>query len=136
MKFEGEFLFGKKWNGKGYDPKGNKVYELKNGKGFVKEYEFGQLIYEGEYLNGERNGKGKEYRKGELTFEGEYLKSKRWNGKGKEYFVLDELIYEGEYLNGKKWNGKGKESVLGYPVFNGVYSNGKLTSNQSGYLNF
>ena len=37
MKFEGEFLFGKKWNGKGYDPKGNKVYELKNGKGYVKK---------------------------------------------------------------------------------------------------
>ena len=32
------------------------------------------LIFEGEYLNGKRNGKGKEYNKeGKLIFEGEYL---------------------------------------------------------------
>ena len=45
-----------------------------------------ELIFEGEYLNGKRNGKGKEYysynRK--LEFEGEYLNGQR-NGKGKEY---------------------------------------------------
>ena len=35
-------------------------------------------MFEGEYLNGERNGKGKEY---------------DWNGN---------LIFEGEYLNGLK----------------------------------
>ena len=35
-------------------------------------------MFEGEYLNGERNGKGKEY---------------DWTGK---------LIFEGEYLNGEK----------------------------------
>ena len=41
------------------------------------------LVYEGEYLNGERNGKGKEYYdNGRLRFEGEYLNGKR-NGKGK-----------------------------------------------------
>jgi len=42
------------------------------------------MIFEGEYLNGERNGKGKEYYdNGELKFEGEYLKGER-NGKRKE----------------------------------------------------
>ena len=31
-------------------------------------------MYEGEYLNGKRNGKGKEYdEKGNIIFEGEYL---------------------------------------------------------------
>ena len=55
------------------------------------------------YKIGERNWKGKEYNfKGELLFEGEYLNGKRWNGKGKEYNWNDELIFEGEYLNGKK----------------------------------
>ena len=53
----------------------------------VKEYTNSYsnlLLYEGEYLNGERNGKGKEYDfKGNLKFEGEYLNGKR-NGKGKE----------------------------------------------------
>ena len=44
------------------------------------------LIFEGEYLNGKRNGKGKEYYyfDGKLKFEGEYLNGER-NGKGKEY---------------------------------------------------
>ena len=47
----------------------------------------GILEFEGEYSNGERNGKGKEYDyNGEIIFEGEYLKRKR-NGKGKEYYT-------------------------------------------------
>ena len=48
--FEGEYLNGKKWNGKG------KEYDKNNGK----------LIFEGEYLNGEKNGKVKEYKNGIL----------------------------------------------------------------------
>ena len=57
------------------------------------------MIYEGEYLNGKRNGKGKEYyNEGELIFEGEFLDNKRFNGYGKEYYKkTDEVIYEGEY---------------------------------------
>ena len=65
-----------------------------------------ELIFEGEYLKGKRNGKGKEYNYGELIFEGEYLNGKR-NGKGKEYYKNDKIKFEGEFLNGKKWNGKG-----------------------------
>ena len=41
--FEGEYLNGLRWNGKG------------------KEFDYdGKLIFEGEYLNGKRNGIGKE----------------------------------------------------------------------------
>ena len=90
----------------------------KNGKG--KEYNFeGELIFEGEYLNGKRNGKGIEYENGNLIFKGEYLNGKR-NGKGKEYDGKD-LIFEGEYLNGIKWNGKGcdKYGNLEYDIKNG-----------------
>jgi len=44
------------------------------------------MIFEGEYLNGERNGKEKEYyNNGELKLEGEYLNEER-NSKGKEYY--------------------------------------------------
>ena len=45
-----------------------------------------RLIFEGDYKNGKRNGKGKEYSdyNGKLIFEGEYVNGKR-NGKGKEY---------------------------------------------------
>ena len=63
---------------------------IKNGKGLVKEYyENGELSFIGEYLNGERNGKGNEYYyNGKLKFEGEYLNGKK-NGKGKEYYILE-----------------------------------------------
>ena len=55
LKFEGEYLKGKRWNGKGYDRNNNIIYILKEGKGYVKEYEFdGGLEFEGEYLNGEK----------------------------------------------------------------------------------
>ena len=65
------------------------------------------MIFEGEYLNDQRSGKGKEYNKyGVLIFEGEYLDDKR-NGKGKEYGAVGELIFEGEYQNGHKIRGDG-----------------------------
>ena len=36
--------------------------EIKNGKGKIKEYNNnGELIFEGEYLNGKKNGTGIEY---------------------------------------------------------------------------
>ena len=113
---------------------------------FRKEY-YGYndtLIFEGEHLNGKRNGKGKEYDKfGKVIFEGEYLNGKEWigtgydffgniiyklnnniNGKGKEYYD-GKLIFEGEYLNGKR-HGKGKEyDKCGKLIFEGEYLNGK-----------
>ena len=42
--------------------KEKKEYELKYGKGYIKEYGYnGQKLYEGNYIDGKRNGKGKEY---------------------------------------------------------------------------
>ena len=98
-----------------------------NGKG--REYNIldNSLIFEGEYKNGKRNGKGKEYYDyfaGKLKFEGEFLDGKR-NGKGKEYscFYYGTLISDCEYLNGQR-NGKFKE----------YYYNGKLRA-EGEYLN-
>ena len=88
----------------GMEKDGDVDYEIKKGYGKGKEYDYlGNLVFEGEYLNGERNGKGKEYHiiNGNLVFEGEYLNGKR-NGKGKEYDYIGLLVFEGEYLNGKK----------------------------------
>ena len=52
LKFEGEFLNGNKFNGKGYDRDGNIVYELKNGNGYVKEYNnHNALTFEGKVKN-------------------------------------------------------------------------------------
>ena len=80
-------------------------FEIKEGKGTIKIYDYieGQLEYEGEYLNGERNGKGKGYyNNGNLKFEGEYLNGKK-NGKGKQYnFHYGNLEFEGEYKNGER----------------------------------
>ena len=154
IKFEGEFLNGKKWNGKGYDKERNIIYELKNGNGYIKKYHYeyynrSHLIFEGEYKNGEKNGKGKEYNtSGRLIFEGEYKDGKK-HGKGKEY-KYGELICEGEYFKGKKWNieaiscydnyilqieiknGTGKKKKFRKYrdctecIFEGEYKNGKL----------
>jgi len=100
-KFEGEFKDGKKWSGKGYDDKNNIIYEIKNGLEYIKEFGIlGRLIYEGEYSNGQINGKGKEYdQEGNLEYEGEYKNGIR-NGIGKEYYQ-DNLLFEGQYLDGK-----------------------------------
>ena len=102
MEYEGEFRYDRKWTRKGYDTNGNKIYELINGNGKIKEY-YGnsKLKFEGEYLNGEKNGKGKEYDNGNLIFEDEYLNGEK-NGKGKEYYENGRLKFEGEYLNGKR----------------------------------
>ena len=39
LVFEGEYLNGKKWNGIWYDNERNEDYELKEGKGLIKEYD-------------------------------------------------------------------------------------------------
>jgi len=127
LEYEGDYLFGRKWNGKGYNGNGDVIYELINGSGEVKEYNLYNeiVVFEGKYLNGEKNGLGKEYDdfSGKLIFKGDYLNGKR-NGKGKEYDDDGKLEFEGEYLNGKR-NGKGKEYRYGTLLFNGEYSNGK-----------
>ena len=109
------------------------IYETKTK---AKEYDYKNkllYLYEGDYLNGERNGKGKEYNNdGELIFDGEYLNGKR-NGKGKEYDYNSRSIFEGEYSNGEK-NGKGKEYINDYRycnktlIFDGEYLKGKRWS--------
>ena len=136
-KFDGIYKNGKKWDGIGYNDMGKEEYILKDGTGKVKEYnDFGKLIFEGEYLNGEENGKGKEYSEinGKLEFDGEYLNGKKWigniikyndggkrifegfyvdgniNGKVKEWNNDEMLIFNGEYLNGKRWDSK-KEKI-------------------------
>ena len=58
------------------------------------------MKFEGEYLNGKRNGKGKEYDiYGKLEYEGEYLYERKWKGKG--YDENNNIIYELKNGNGK-----------------------------------
>ena len=53
------------------------------------------------YIIYDKNGITKEYNgyNDEVLFEGEYLSEQR-NGKGKEYYYNGKLIFEGEFLNG------------------------------------
>ena len=89
--YEGEYLNGK-WNGYGKEYKRRKksieerIEESKkeiNGinQFFIKEeykWDINFLLYEGEFIDGVRNGKGKEYDyKGKLIFEGEYLNGEK-----------------------------------------------------------
>ena len=77
------------------------IYGLKNGKRYIKEYNFENiLIYEGEYKNGDKNGKGQEfYYDGMILFKVEYYKGKKRNGKG--YNIDGNIIYE--IKNGKEY---------------------------------
>ena len=96
------------------------------------------MKFEGEYINGKRNGKGKEYSKfflndeyfkenifRKLAFNGEYLNGKKWNGKFKEYYYDGEIQFDGEYINGEI-NGMAKEyNCDGNLEFSGEYYNGQ-----------
>ena len=130
--FDGEYLNGKRWNGKGKEYyKGDNIIiegEYKNGILIGKEYYIKELVYEGNFQNGKRFGKGKQYWNNKLKFEGEFLNGKRF-GNGKEYNYDGNLIFEGEYKYGKR-NGKGKEyDNNGKIKFEGKYLNGKKLYN-------
>ena len=85
--------------------KENYMIKIVKGKKYLDE----KLIYEGEYLDVEQNGKGKEYGiNGEIFFQREFLNGKKWNGKGKEYDNFGMLKFEDIYLNGKRKNNKNR----------------------------
>ena len=65
----------------------------------------GNLIYEGEFFNGKRNGKGKEYNTDEkIIFEGDYLNGEKWNGKGMDNdYLFDEFSGNGSSYEGRKY---------------------------------
>ena len=84
-----------KWNGKINYIKNKETFELKDGNGYIKEYDFGCginnffLKFEGEYLNEDKNGKGKEYDEdGNLIFEGKYLNGNKCNEKNIRNLII------------------------------------------------
>ena len=105
-KYEGDYKDGKRWNGVLYDRNMKHQYELKLGKGFIKEFhENGCLSFEGDINNGEKTGKGKFYDEwGHLIFEG-HLDNGIKNGMGKMYNFSGDLVFEGEFKNGQKFKG-------------------------------
>ena len=126
VQFEGKYLNNIRFEGKAFY-NGKPLYNLIDGKGKIEKNNF--YMFEGEFLNGLKNGKCKEYDdKHLLKFEGEYLNGLR-NGKGTEYYIIQNqnleyitrIKWEGEYLGGKKWNGKGydRDGNIIYELKNG-----------------
>ena len=123
--------------------------------GLGKEYtqDGHELIFEGKYLNGKRNGKGIEYFKnGKKKYEGVFLNGNLFegiqydenrkkiitfkNGKGIELYNNGLIKFEGEYLKGKKWTGKGY-TYYGIKLFEIKNGNGYIREyNSDGSLLF
>ena len=138
IQFEGEYINGKRWQGKTYNYMGIEEFEIKEGSGNIREYNYnGIKLYEGDIVKGIKEGYGKEFFQGKVEYEGIFMNGKREvegveyysngnieysggfkngerNGDGKLYDLNENLVYEGEFNCGN-WNGKGKE-----------YNNGKL----------
>ena len=75
----------------------------------VKEFDqIGNMIFQGEYINGVKYGKEFDTN-GNVVFKGEYSDGERFNGKGKEFYTNGKLKFEGKYIKGKKI---GKEFIL------------------------
>ena len=120
---------GEIWNWIGYDKVTNNTFVINNGNGYIKLYDyFWKSFFEGEYKNGEKNGKGKEYNEnGIILYEGKFDNGiKVGCGKGKEYdSFTDKLKYEGHYFDGKK-EGEGKEyNTNDCLILEGKFKNGK-----------
>ena len=72
---------------------------------YMEKGKNGNLIFEGEYINSQKNGKGIEYYKnGKVLYEGEYINGQK-NGKGIEYDKYGNFLFEGLYLNDVRWEG-------------------------------
>ena len=93
-----------------------------NGKGLRYNKEINH-IYRGDFLNGQRHGKGKDYRNNS-KYEGDFLKDKKC-GKGKIVFDSGDT-YEGEFRD-NKFNGYGHYVWFknGHE-YTGNYLNGKF----------
>ena len=93
-----------------YMPEERKLKMLKYNKTLQSYLNIGIINYmhfKNKYIVYDTKGIGKEYDyySGKLIYEGEYLHGER-NGKGKEYFYNGEFEYEGEYINGEKIENK------------------------------
>ena len=84
----GEYYIGQSLNGK------------KHGKGIIFDM-YGNVKYDGDFSNGEKEGKGKYIYKDGKIYEGEWVKGKK-NGKGIIYNKDGSILYEGDFVNDKR----------------------------------
>ena len=112
---KGEIFIGPFYDGKGVTGKGEK-FALKK-----------RAVYIGEFLDGEKSGKGEE-NSNEGNFVGNFYHDKK-NGKGKMIYKLTGDIYEGDYKN-DLFDGKGNYiwKATGQK-YTGDYKNGLMHGN-------
>ena len=103
---------------------GDIVNGVKNGKG-VEYYKDNKKRYEGEFKNGKHHGSGKEYYdNGILKYFGVF-NNDVYDKKGIEYDETGNKLYEGEFKNGK-YHGKGKLYRNGKIIYEGDFVDNKL----------
>lgn len=83
---------------------------------------FSDGVYEGDFVNGQRTGKGKFTWNNGDVYEGDFVDGKR-HGKGK-YTWARGTVYEGDFWNGQR-TGKGKLTRPGGDVYEGDFVGGK-----------
>jgi hypothetical protein len=122
-----ELILGKKIFSNGDIDEGEFTNGQLNGKG-KKTYSAGS-VYEGEFINGELKS-GKITFEDDFTYEGEFING-QLNGKGKKTFKNG--AEEGEFINGQL-NGKGKKTFKDWTE-EGNFINGQLKSGKKTYSN-
>ena len=136
---EGNWENGNLKNGRIFLPNGN-IYEGQikdstfNGKGILKTFK-NEILYEGDFVNGEKNGNGKIIFEDGTIYEGNIEKGK-FKGNGKMIWK-NGYEYIGEF-NGPILNGKGKLTGPEGDIYEGDFENnlfhgkGKYTFYKSG----
>ena len=96
----------------------------KHGKGkLISNNGTTTLVYEGDYQNDKIHGKGKIKYRNDEVYEGEWEHGKM-QGKGKS-ILPNGNVYEGDFVDGKQ-HGKGKYTFADGSVYDGYYENGKM----------
>ena len=96
---------------------------IPNGKG-KKYYSNGNILYEGDFINGKFEGNGKYYCNNGYYFIGEYKDGLR-NGKGIKYHNNGNIYFEGDYINDKA-DGYGKCFWDDGEYYLGQFKNGSI----------
>ena len=94
---------------------------IPNGKG-IKYYKNGNILYEGDWVDGKPEGNGKFNREDGNYYIGQFKKGLR-NGKGTQFYPNGNIKYEGDYVN-DEYEGNGKYIWEDCEYFIGQWKNG------------
>ena len=90
-----------------------------------------EIIYEGEWMNGEKNGSGRYYYDENVYYEGNWNRNRK-QGHGKFKSIDGE--YDGLWMNDKK-HGKGVLRMSNGTLYDGEWENDEMVSGEIKYSN-